>query len=161
LIPVVMHEIDEVLGLSSSLPSVPNATIFPQDLSRYSAPNTRTFTTTDSRTSGVLAFFSIDAGATFLAQFDNQNDGGAFGDWQRNPRRSGVPPRVQDAFATAGANPSLNVELIALDVVGYDRVIPPAITVHPANQTIGSGTTANLTVTASGTAPLSYQWYVG
>jgi uncharacterized protein YjlB len=122
LLPVVEHEIDEVLGLGSSLPAVPSGTIFPEDLYRYSGVNTRTFTSTDSRTSGVFAFFSID-GHTALAEFDNQNDGGDFGDWQSNPLRSGVAAKVQDAFATPGANPALGVELTALDVVGYDRVV--------------------------------------
>jgi hypothetical protein len=121
LLPVVEHEIDEVLGLSSSLPDVSMGTIFPEDLYRYSAPNTRTFTATDSRTSGVFAYFSIDAN-TALAEFDNQNDGGDFGDWQSKPTRAGVAAKVQDAFATPGANPALGVELSALDVIGYDRV---------------------------------------
>ena len=122
LLPVVLHEIDEVLGLGSSLPNVPSGTIFPEDLYRYSAPNTRTFTATDSRRSGVFAYFSIDA-MTAPAEFDNQNDGGDFGDWQSNPHRPGVSPKVQDALATPGANPALSVELRALDVIGYDRVI--------------------------------------
>jgi hypothetical protein len=121
LIPVIEHEIDEVLGLGSSLPTVSNSTIFPEDLFRYSAPNTRTFITTDSRISGVFAFFSIDA-QTALAEFDQQNDGGDFGDWQSTPRRAGVAAKVQDAFATPGANPALSVELTALDVIGYDLV---------------------------------------
>jgi len=138
LLPVVLHEIDEVLGLGSSLPSIPNSTIFPADLYRYSATNTRTFTTLDSRTSGVFAYFSIDA-MTALAEFDNQNDGGDFGDWQSNPRRAGVGPKVQDAFATPGANPALSVELTALDVIGYDRV--PVITADSVTPSTGSGTT--------------------
>jgi hypothetical protein len=37
----------------------------------------------------------------------------------------------------------------------------PAITTQPAGQTIAAGSTADLTVTASGSAPLSYQWYEG
>ncbi|HEY6140642.1 MAG TPA: hypothetical protein VI670_23050 [Thermoanaerobaculia bacterium] len=37
----------------------------------------------------------------------------------------------------------------------------PSISAHPQNQTIISGQQANLTVTASGTATLSYQWYIG
>ena len=37
----------------------------------------------------------------------------------------------------------------------------PAITSQPQNQTIGSGTTASLDVIATGTAPLTYQWYLG
>jgi hypothetical protein len=163
LVPVIEHEIDEVLGLGSALPSVPQNTILPEDLYRYSAVNTRTFTTTDSRISGVFAYFSIDA-KNALAEFDNQNDGGDFGDWQSKPRRTGVAAKVQDAFATPGANPSMSVELTALDVIGYDRVapsVPPSIVSQPASQTIISGSTATLSVTATGTAPLTYQWYVG
>ncbi len=116
---VAEHEIDEVLGLGSALPSPPGGDPFPEDLFRYtSTPGVRSFTTSSSAT----AFFSID-GTTDLAQFDNQNDGGDFGDWQSNPLPSGVMPEVQDAFATAFSNPALSVELRALDVIGYDRVV--------------------------------------
>lgn len=38
---------------------------------------------------------------------------------------------------------------------------PPAVTAQPQNQSIASGATATLSVTATGTTPLSYQWYVG
>jgi len=37
----------------------------------------------------------------------------------------------------------------------------PSITAQPQSQTIPSGQTATLSVTATGTAPLSYQWYWG
>ena len=40
-------------------------------------------------------------------------------------------------------------------------VTPPTITTQPPSQTITSGQTATLSVAASGTAPLSYQWYIG
>jgi hypothetical protein len=161
LITVVEHEIDEVLGLGSSLPSVPAGTIFPQDLYRYSAVATRSFTTVNS-----LAFFSID-GATSLAQFDNQNDGGDFGDWQSNPLPPGVLPKVQDAFATPGANPALSVELNALDVIGYDRV-PSTPTVrlkvngqHPTPPIVTTTGPVLLTLDVSAssfTAPVSWFW---
>lgn len=115
LLATTEHEIDEVLGLGSSLRFVPFGTIFPEDLYRYDAAGNRSFTTSGS----AHAFFSID-GMTDLAQFDNQNDGGDFGDWQSNPRPSGVGPKVQDAFATPGAHPTLGpAELTALDVIGY------------------------------------------
>ena len=39
--------------------------------------------------------------------------------------------------------------------------IPPAITSQPANRTISSSSSATLTVTAIGSAPLAYQWYQG
>jgi Ig-like domain CHU_C associated/Dual-action HEIGH metallo-peptidase len=37
----------------------------------------------------------------------------------------------------------------------------PAITTQPASKSIVEGTTTTLTVVATGTAPLTYQWYVG
>jgi hypothetical protein len=139
LMTTVEHEIDEVLGLGSSLPSVSFSTIFPEDLFRYDQTGARTFTTTST----VLAFFSIDD-INALAQFDNQNDGGDFGDWQSNPRPPGVSPKVQDAFATPGANPALSVELTALDVIGYDRITVKVRT-HTPGDFDGDGK-ADLTV---------------
>jgi hypothetical protein len=155
LLPVVLHEIDEVLGLGSSLPTVLQGTIFPEDLFRYDQSSSRTFTITST----VQAFFSIDA-STALAQFDNQNDGGDFGDWQSSPRPPGVLPKVQDAFATPGANPALSVELTALDVIGYDRIIgtAPSITLQPVNQRVVAGHNAQFTVVASATPSPTYQW---
>jgi Ig-like domain CHU_C associated len=38
---------------------------------------------------------------------------------------------------------------------------PPMITTQPQSQSIAPGTMATLSVTATGTAPLTYQWYVG
>ena len=38
---------------------------------------------------------------------------------------------------------------------------PPSISQQPGGSTITSGNTAQLSVTATGTAPLAYQWYVG
>jgi uncharacterized cupredoxin-like copper-binding protein len=38
---------------------------------------------------------------------------------------------------------------------------PAAITAHPQSVTINSGETATMSVTATGTAPLTYQWYQG
>lgn len=38
---------------------------------------------------------------------------------------------------------------------------PPSITVQPQSQTITAGQQATLTVTATGTAALSYQWFIG
>lgn len=37
----------------------------------------------------------------------------------------------------------------------------PSITTQPASTTISSGTPVTLTAAASGTAPLTYQWYIG
>jgi hypothetical protein len=47
-------------------------------------------------------------------------------------------------------------------VYGSDPVCtPPSISVQPLGSTITSGNAAQLSVTAGGTAPLSYQWFTG
>jgi hypothetical protein len=92
-----------------------NTDPWPEDLFRFASNGSRSYTSNSSAT----AFFSIN-GTTVLAQFDKQNDGGDFGDWQSFPHPSGVLSRVQDAFATANSSPVLTVELRALDVIGYD-----------------------------------------
>jgi hypothetical protein len=119
LMAVVSHEIDEVLGFGSALngssngDAAPTGPVSPEDLFRYSAPNTRGFDTGANST----AYFSIDSGTTNLAGF-NQTQGGDFSDWD------GASLRVQNAFGTPGAQPNLGIELTALDIIGYDLVVP-------------------------------------
>jgi polygalacturonase len=48
---------------------------------------------------------------------------------------------------------------ITSSVVTLIVLLPPGITTQPANQTITIGQNASFTVTATGTGPLSYQWY--
>ena len=45
--------------------------------------------------------------------------------------------------------------------LSFDLSQPAAIATHPASIPITSGATTTLTVTASGTAPFTYQWYQG
>jgi hypothetical protein len=125
LLTVTEHEIDEILGLGSTLglglsgdtcgfsqtsgpcTNVPS----PEDLFRYANNGTRGFTTATTTN----AYFSID-GTTDLAQFNNTNNGADFGDW-----KSGVTPQVQDAIGTPGATPTLGpAEIAALTAIGYD-----------------------------------------
>jgi hypothetical protein len=128
LFSVTEHEIDEVLGLGSAIDFATSP--LPEDLYRYDNMGNRTFTDNPS----VQAFFSLD-GTTQIAQFDNQNDGGDFGDWQSNPPPAGAPVRVQDAFATPFSNPTLandgGAEVIALDSIGYN--LAPQVTPEPAS----------------------------
>jgi hypothetical protein len=114
---VIWHEVDEVLGFGSNINSHSDPLV--EDLFRYDGSGNRSYTNNTS----AQAFFSID-GTTTLAEFDNQGDGGDWGDW-----RSVGPVKVQNAFATPGATPALDVELRALDVIGYDLVAPEPGTV--------------------------------
>lgn len=63
----------------------------------------------------------------------------------------GVKLRI-DAYSADGT------ATITINPVGG---IAPNITTQPQDKTITSGNTASLSVTASGTAPLAYQWYQG
>ena len=124
LLATTEHEIDEVLGLGSDVGQSNPFFRDPaaEDLFRYDSNGNRSYTTN----SAAKAFFSLD-GTTDLAQFDNQNDGGDFGDWQSNPLPGGVNPKVQDAFATPGGSLSLtktSVESVALDALGYNLANP-------------------------------------
>src|SRR6202041_594821 len=65
------------------------------------------------------AWFSLD-GTNLLVQC-NQSLGNDHGDWAAGSNT----PRVQDAIGTPGATPEMGIELIALDVIGYD-LVPPA-----------------------------------
>jgi hypothetical protein len=122
LLATVEHEIDEVLGLASSLDSGAGDPL-PEDLFRYTSTGSRTFTT-----SGDNAYFSID-GANFLARF-NQIAGEDYGDWWVAGTHV---PQVQDASATDGATPNPKTELIALDVIGYNLLPVPQPTITGIN----------------------------
>jgi hypothetical protein len=123
LLAVAEHEIDEVLGLGSDLPGTGFfSDPAPEDLFRYTAGGARSFSVNVSCTAPPTAFFSLN-GTTDLAQFNNCNNGGDYGDWQSSPLPPGVNPKVQDAFATPGSTPSLSVsgpEVVALDALGYN-----------------------------------------
>jgi hypothetical protein len=55
---------------------------------------------------------------------------------------------VTNGVGTVTASATVNVNVV------------PTITTHPSSITIAQGSTTTLTVAATGTAPLSYQWYV-
>lgn len=134
LMAVVSHEIDEVLGTSSSLTaSGPQPNSRPADLFRYDSFGARNYTT-----SGDDAWFSIDGGATRLVQY-NQDPSGDYGDWWS--AFGGQTPRVQDAFGTAGVTLNLGVELTVLDVIGYDLYLPVSVSAPKIQSVTRTGNT--------------------
>jgi hypothetical protein len=121
LISVVEHEIDEALGLGSSLGLNVAQFPSPEDLFRYSANGVRSFAMNASCSGptgqGPLAYFSIDGGATNINTFNNCNNGGDYADWITH-----TPSQVQDAFTNNTGKPFLtatSTEVRALDVIGW------------------------------------------
>ena len=152
LFAAASHEMDEALGFGSVLNGLingedaPTGAVMPEDLFRYDQNGNRSLTTSLNAT----AFFSLD-GTNDLAQF-NQYDGGDFGDWYSY--YGGNVPQVQDAFATPGANPVLNVELRCLDVIGFTRVLPPVGTAAQLTEPLAGG--GKFQFNLSGTPGASY-----
>lgn len=58
---------------------------------------------------------------------------------------------------------AVNAKISALNCLIPPLVLPvaPSITVQPASVTVDAGDPASFSVTASGTTPISYQWYFG
>jgi Ig-like domain CHU_C associated len=74
---------------------------------------------------------------------------------------------IMKSFITTGLNAALQawdqhaVQAVYPGNVCNPSCTPPAITQQPSSTTITAGGSATLSVSASGTAPLSYQWYIG
>ena len=55
----------------------------------------------------------------------------------------------------------INRDAIAVERIRYTASQAPSIAVHPQSQTISAGSPVTFSVSANGTAPLSYQWQRG
>ncbi len=132
LMSTVEHEMDEILGLGSSIPNTSessgivgflNNNPAPEDLFRYSAPGTLAGPVSCPGSTGT-AYFSY-TGTTVLSYFNNFCNGGDFGDWESNPLPNGFAAQVQDAFASPGPQPLYGPnEMAAESAIGYALVAP-------------------------------------
>jgi hypothetical protein len=152
LLATVEHEIDEVLGLGSSMAG--NGTFVgggyksAEDLFRYSAPGVSSFALNANCSTAPLAYLSINGGVTNLDNFNNCTNGADYGDWQASGQ-------VQSAYGAPGGIASLTVsspEITALDVIGY-TLTPQAKTLLLSQTSAQSP--ALLVVSKSETAPES------
>ncbi|MCX8004390.1 MAG: immunoglobulin domain-containing protein [Burkholderiaceae bacterium] len=76
--------------------------------------------------------------------------------FKTNAAQSGWEPVA--GATVAGTAMTAQVTSFSWFVVTRARVVAPSITAHPQNQTVTAGQTATFSVTAAGSAPLSYQW---
>ncbi|HET6249612.1 MAG TPA: NF038122 family metalloprotease [Tepidisphaeraceae bacterium] len=117
MVASVSHEMDEMLGIDSTLnfynsnTALPTTYVAAEDLFRYNLSKGRSYTTS----SAVESAFSYNGGTTLVARF-NQTKGGDFNDWYSPGTQV---PQVQDAYGKPGSTPNLGTELIVLDTLGY------------------------------------------
>ena len=112
MMAVVLHEIDEILGVGGPGSGLGSSYLGVEDLFRYTHAGARSYTTI-----GDDAYFSIDGGVTQLQRF-NQGPGGDYADWWSIGAHT---PSAQDAFGSPGVQSNHNLaERTALDVVGWN-----------------------------------------
>ncbi len=124
----------------------------------FQIDNTGTFEDATSSTTGNV-IPGLSQGSDTAVLFDNTATYAAF---NTGSLASGTAAEWLDAINnpanwTFGTGTSLPTGTIVVNSGTTD----PTITTHPASQTIPSGTSATLNVVATGTEPLSYQWYQG
>jgi hypothetical protein len=126
-VSVLEHSIIEALGAGgagSTLGSgLQNSAIGPLDLYRYTSTGSTianlTSTPSYTTTQGAVVGFSVDGGATGIAQFNQAGGGSEYGDFA-----SVGPCQIQDAFY-CGASPVFSTtspEYLMLEAIGYDPV---------------------------------------
>jgi len=124
------------------------------------APAITTQPANQSVTVGQTATFSVAATGTVPLSYQ----------WQKNSANiSGATSASYTTPATAAADDGAKFDVIVSNAAGSQTstgatltvnaaAVAPTITTQPANQTVTLGQPATFNVTATGTAPLSYQW---
>jgi Immunoglobulin I-set domain len=112
-------------------------------------------------TAGQAALFSVAATGTapltyqwFMSGTASGTNSNTFSIAQTNTGQTGAQIRVK-VTNTAGSATSNTVTL----TVNAPAPTAPTITQQPANATVTAGQPATFTVTATGSAPLAYQWF--
>ncbi len=116
---VVLHELSEVMGrimlTGATVGSAANSYTL-MDLFHYSSAGVRDFA------ASTPGYFSADSGATKIGTL-NTTSGGDAGDWS-----SAMGYDAFDAFSNSGVvNPVSSADLRAVDVIGWNRAVPAAL----------------------------------
>jgi len=111
-------------------------------------------------TAGQTATFSVTASGTAPLSYQWNKNGtaisGATSASYATPAETTSDNGAQ--FAVVVSNATGNITSAAATLTVNAVAVAPSITSQPIGQTIAAGQTATFSVTASGTAPLGYQW---
>jgi hypothetical protein len=112
---------------------------------------------------GQTAMFSVvatgTAPLTYQWQRGTTNISGATSSSYTTPVTTSADNNAQ--FRVVVTNSAGNATSAAATLTVSTTPVAPTITVQPADKTVTAGATATFSVTASGTAPLTYQWQKG
>lgn len=124
------------------------------------APSVTTQPASQTVTSGQTATFSVTASGTVPLSYQWNKNGaalsGATSSSYTTPPETTADNGMQ--FTVVVSNSAGSITSNAANLTVNPAPVAPSITTQPANQTITAGQTATFSVTATGTAPLSYQW---
>src|SRR5262249_15142092 len=124
------------------------------------APTITTQPANQTVTAGQTATFSVTANGTAPLSYQWQKNGaniaGATSSTYANPR-TGTADRGS-TFRAVVTNSAGSATSNTATLTVNAAPVAPTIVTQPANQTVTAGQTATFSVTANGTAPLSYQW---
>jgi hypothetical protein len=124
------------------------------------APNISTQPANQTVTAGQTATFTVAATGTAPLSYQ----------WRKNSTSiSGATSASYSTPATTSADNGAKFDVVVSNSAGSvtsnqatltvnASAVAPTITTQPANQTVTAGQTATFSVTATGTAPLAYQW---
>ena len=135
----------------------------PEALARTSPTILPLQPTNQTVTAGQTATFSVTATGTAPLTYQWQNGATPI---------SGATSASYTTPATATSNSGSTFSVVVSNSAGKitsdaatltvnPALVAPSITQQPSNQTVTAGQTATFSVTAAGTAPLTYQWQKG
>jgi len=109
---------------------------------------------------GQTATFTVAATGTAPLSYQWQKNGTAIGGATAASYTTAATTAADngDQFTVVVSNAAGSVTSKAAALTVSSALVAPTITTQPASQTVSTGQTATFTVTATGTAPLSYQW---
>ena len=124
------------------------------------APAITTQPASQTVSTGQKATFTVTATGTAPLSYQWQKNGTAIGGATAASYTTPATTAADngDQFTVVVSNAAGSVTSSAAALTVSSVLVAPTITTQPVSQTVSTGQTATFTVTAAGTAPLSYQW---
>ncbi|HYL82938.1 MAG TPA: immunoglobulin domain-containing protein [Candidatus Angelobacter sp.] len=155
------HFVALIIGVSAAVWLLAGCSAFtPGTKIQNVAPSIGAQPTSQTVTAGQSATFSVSVSGTvpFSYQWrkNSANISGATSASYTTPATTSADNGEKFDVVVSNSAGSVTSNQVTLTVSAASAA--PTITTQPANQTVTAGQTATFTVTASGTAPLAYQW---